>query len=639
MNETLPALLRRNAQQMANRPAIREKNLGVWQTWNWRDYFAHVRDFAAGLAAEGFQRGDRLAVIGDNRPCLYAAQLAAHTLGGVAVPAYQDSIARELAYVLDHAGVSVIVVEDQEQADKILSLRDKLPSLRRLIYDDPRGMTQYRDQLLAAFPSVEAGGRALLQSDPQLIDRAIDAGQPDDVALIAYTSGTTGAPKGAMIRHRNMIAAATNFARAEGIVAGDEWLSYLPMAWVGDSAVSLALTLLTGLTVSCPESPETVRRDLRELGPTGMIGPPRIWENMLSELTVRAADATPLKRVIFERFRSLAERHELLRSEGATVPFALKLRRALGEFLVYRPVRDQLGLLRTRACYTGGAPLGADTFRFFRGFGVNLKQIYGATEVSALLACQPDGEADPNSVGRLLPEVEVRIADDGEVQARAPGMFAGYYRQEEATRSTLTADGWLRMGDAGFFDTRGHLVVIDRVRDVGKLANGDAFAPQFIENKLKFSPFVREAVAFGDARPFVAAMIAIDLATVGNWAERHGLTYTSYMDLAARAEVAELIAGELAKANATLPEGQRVCRFLLLSKEFEADDAEMTRTRKVRRGFVAEKYAAAIEAFYSGATNVETMLEITYEDGRKGTVRGSMTIHKVPDAVPLKQAS
>ena len=639
MNDTLPVLLRRNAQQMADRPAIREKDLGVWQTWNWRDYFAHVRDFAAGLAAEGFQRGDRLGVIGDNRPRLYAAQLAAHALGGIAVPAYQDSIASELAYVLDHAGVSVIVVEDQEQADKILSLRDSLPSLRRLIYDDPRGMTQYRDPLLVAFPTVEAEGRASLQSDPALVDRAIDASQADDVALIAYTSGTTGAPKGAMIHHRAMIAAATNFARIEGIVAGDEWLSYLPMAWVGDSAVSLALTLITGLTISCPESPETVRRDLRELGPTGMIGPPRIWENMLSELTVRAADATPLKRVIFERFRSLAEHHELLRSEGTTVPFALKLGRALGEFLVYRPVRDQLGLVRTRACYTGGAPLGADTFRFFRGFGVNLKQIYGATEVSALLACQPDGEANPNSVGRPLPDVEVRIADDGEVQARAPGMFAGYYRQEEATHGTFTADGWLRMGDAGFFDTRGHLVVIDRARDVGKLASGEPFAPQFIENKLKFSPFVREAVAFGNARPFVAAMIAIDLATVGNWAERHGLTYTSYMDLAARPEIAELIAGELTKANATLPEGQRVRRFLLLSKEFDADDAEMTRTRKVRRGFVAEKYATAIEAFYSGAASVETTLEITYEDGRKGLVRGSMMIHEVPDAVLLKQAS
>lgn len=639
MSATLPALLRRNARDWGDRAGIREKDRGVWQTWRWRDYFAHVRDFAAGLSAEGFGRGDRLAVIGDNRPRLYAAQLAAHALGGIAVPVYQDSIASELAYVLDHAGVSIVVAEDQEQADKILSLREKVPALRRLIYDDPRGMSHYRDALLAAFPAIEAAGQALLAADPGLIDRAIDAGTENDIALIAYTSGTTGAPKGAMIRHRSMIAAAENFAKAEGIRAGDEWLSYLPMAWVGDTAFSLALTLVTGMTTSCPESPETVRRDLRELGPTGLIAPPRIWEAMLSDLSVRAANASPLKRVTFERFRALAEQRELLRAERKPLPVSLRLGCALGEFFVYRPLRDQLGLARTRACYTGGAPLGADTFRFFRGVGVNLKQIYGATEVSALLACQPNGEADPNSVGRPLPDVELRIDPDGEVQARAPGVFAGYYRQEAATRAAFTPDGWLRMGDAGFVDPRGHLVVIDRARDVGKLQTGEAFAPQFIENKLKFSPFIREVVAFGNARPFVAAMIAIDMGTVGNWAERRGLAYTSYMDLAGKPEIAALIAAELEKCNASLPAGQRVRRFLLLAKELEADDAEMTRTRKVRRGFVAEKYAAVIEALYSGAESVETTLEITYEDGRKAIVRGTVAIHGVGASEPRREAA
>jgi len=639
MTVTLPGLLRRNARDWGDRPGIREKDRGVWQTWRWRDYFMHARDFAAGLSAEGFGRGDRLAVIGDNRPRLYAAQLAAHALGGIAVPVYQDSIASELAYVLDHAGVSIVVAEDQEQADKILSLRERLPALRRLIYDDPRGMSYYRDALLASFPSIETAGRALLASDPDLIDRAIDTGAPSDIALIAYTSGTTGAPKGAMISHRSMIAAAENFAKMEGIRAGDEWLSYLPMAWVGDTAFSLALTLVTGMTTSCPESPETVRRDLRELGPTGLIAPPRIWEAMLSDLSVRAADASPLKRAAFEKFRALAERRELLRAERKPIPVSLRLGCALGEFVVYRPVRDQLGLARTRACYTGGAPLGADTFRFFRGIGVNLKQIYGATEVSALLACQPDGEADPNSVGRPLPDVELRIADDGEVQTRAPGVFAGYYRQEAATKAAFTPDGWLRMGDAGFVDARGHLVVIDRARDVGKLQTGEAFAPQFIENKLKYSPFIREAVAFGNARPFVAAMIAIDIGTVGNWAERHGLAYTSYMDLASKPAIAALIAAELEKCNASLPEGQRVRRFLLLAKELEADDAEMTRTRKVRRGFVAEKYAAVIDALYSGAESVETAVEITYEDGRKANVRSAVAIHGVGASEPVREAA
>ena len=635
---TLPGLLRRNARERSSQPAIREKDRGVWQTWSWGAYFERVRDFAAGLVAEGFGRGDKLAVIGDNRPRLYAAQLAAQTLGGVAVPVYQDSIADELAYVLAHAEIAIVVAEDQEQVDKVLSLRPRLPALRRLIYDDPRGMYGYEDALLVAFSAIQSAGQALLLRDADLVDREIDRGVPGDVALMAYTSGTTGAPKGVMITHRNMIAVSEIFARAEGVGPQDEYLSYLPMAWLGDSVFSLGLNLCACVTTSCPESPETVQRDLRELGPSGLIAPPRIWENMLSGLTVKAADASALKIAAFRLFRRLAEYRELLRSENRPLPLALRLGCALGEFMVYRPVRDQLGLARTRACYNGGAPLGAETFRFFRGIGVNLKQIYGATEATALLACQPDGEADPNSVGRPLPGLDIRIADDGEVQASTPGAFAGYYKQDDATRAAFTADGWLRMGDAGFIDTRGQLVVIDRARDVGKLLGGEAFAPQFIENKLKFSPFVREAVAFGDHRPFVAAMISIDLGTVGNWAERRGLAYTSYMDLTRRPEVIALIGADVARCNATLPRAQQVRRFLLLAKELDADDAEMTRTRKVRRRFVAEKYAAVVEAFYGGAASVETTVEITYEDGRKALVSNVTAIQDAVDE-PAREAA
>jgi long-chain acyl-CoA synthetase len=635
---TLPGLLRRNARERAAQPAIREKDRGVWQTWTWRAYFERVRDFAAGLAAEGFGRGDKLAVIGDNRPRLYAAQLAAQALGGVAVPVYQDSIADELAYVLAHAGIAVVVAEDQEQVDKILSLRARLPDLRRLVYEDPRGMYDYRDPLLVAFSAIEAAGQALLVRDAGLVDREIDQGAASDVALMAYTSGTTGAPKGVMITHRNMVAVSEIFARAESVGPKDEYLSYLPMAWLGDSVFSLGLNLCACVTTSCPESPETVQRDLRELGPTGLIAPPRIWENMLSGLTVKAADASALKLATFRLFRRIAEGRELLRSENRRVPLMVRLGCALGEFMVYRPVRDQLGLARTRACYNGGAPLGAETFRFFRAIGVNLKQVYGATEATALLACQPDGEADPNSVGRPLPGLEIRIADDGEVQARTPGAFAGYYKQDDATRAAFTADGWLRMGDAGFIDKRGQLVVIDRARDVGKLLGGEAFAPQFIENKLKFSPFVREAVAFGDQRPFVAAMISIDLDTVGNWAERHGLAYTSYMDLTRKPEVIALIGADVAHCNATLPPAQQVRRFLLLAKELDADDAEMTRTRKVRRRFVAEKYAAVVEAFYGGAASVETAVEITYEDGRKALVSNVTAIQDAADETAREAA-
>ena len=425
----------------------------------------------------------------------------------------------------------MIVVEDQEQVDKILSLKDKLPHLRLLIYDDPLGMRQYHYPFLKSFDEIQAAGRDFGASNPGFVEREIDAGAENDLALLAYTSGTTGNPKGVMLSHHNLIKAAEAFVAAENIRLGDEWLCYLPMAWIGDVLYSTVLSLLVGFTCNCPESPDTVQRDLRELGPTAWLAPPRIWENMLTSVQVRASDASFLKRKLFEHFRRIAERAELLRDDGKKVPLSLKLQLALGEFVVYGPVRDRLGLRRVRWAYTGGAPLGPDTFRFFRSFGVNLKQIYGATELCGLVALQPDAEADPNSVGRVCPSIEVRIDPSSEVLVRSPGMFKGYYKQAEATRDTVTADGWLRTGDAGFVDPRGHLVIIDRAKDVGKLDCGEACAPQFIENKLKFSPFIGEAVAFGHDRPFVAAMIAINGETVSTWAERQAVAYGSYQDL------------------------------------------------------------------------------------------------------------
>jgi len=626
---TFPKLLARNARIWGERPGMREKDRGIWRTYTWRECEAQVRELALGLAALGFRRGDKLSVIGDNRVRLYWAQLAAQALGGVAVPVYQDSIAAELAYVLKHADVAVVVAEDQEQADKILSLRGELPALRELIYDDPRGMGGYQSDILRSYAETQSEGRAFDANHPGRYDRELAQGGGDDIAMIAYTSGTTGVPKGAMLSHRNLIATMQALAEVEDVRSGDDWLCYLPMAWVGDAAYTLGLGLVAGLVASCPEGPETVRRDLRELGPDALLAPPRIWESMLSGLEVKAADATPLKRLVFEGFRALAARRELLASEGKPVPLALALAYRLGEQLVYRPVRDQLGLRNARWCYSGGAPLGADTFRFFRSFGVNLKQIYGATESSALVALQRDGEADPNTVGRTLPGAEVRLDERGEVLVRGPGVFRGYYKQEEATREALTAEGWLRTGDAGLIDPRGHLAIIDRAKDVGKLAGGAPFAPQFVENKLKYSPYIREAVAFGDQRLFVAAMISIDLETVGSWAERRGLAYTSFMDLSRKSEAAELIYGEVVKCNATLPAPLRVRRFLLLAKELEADDAEMTRTRKVRRRFVAQKYAPVIEALYGGRDAVTLSMEITYEDGRKTTMETAMTIHEL----------
>jgi long-chain acyl-CoA synthetase len=636
---TLPRLLQRNARELADRPALREKDRGIWQTWTWRQYHDQVRDFALGLSALGFRRGERLSVIGDNRPRLYAAQVAAQCLGGVSVPVYQDSIAKELAFVWNHADVSVIVAEDQEQIDKVQALKPELATVRLVIYDDPRGMLHYRHDWLLSYEDVQKRGREFAAQHPGFFEAEIAKGQSEDVAMICYTSGTTGNPKGAMLTHANAVEVARIFTTTENVRATDDSLAYLPMAWAGDAVYTLFASLMVGFCANCPESPETVQRDLREVGPTTVLAPPRIWENMLTAVQVRAADAPPLKRWTFERFRAAAERAEVLRADGKPVPPGLKVLCALGEFFVYGPVRDQLGLRRARWALTGGAPLGPDTFRFFRSIGVNLKQVYGSTETTGLVSLQPDHEANPTTAGRPCPGYEVKIGDRGEVLVRSAAIFKGYLKNEEATREVIDTDGWFHTGDAGFIDSRGHLVIIDRAKDVGAVRDGTPFAPQFIENKLKFSPYIREAMALGHERPFVAAMIAIDLTTVGTWAERRGLAYTSYMDLSQKPEVRALIGEEVRKCNATLPEATKVRRFLLLTKDLDADDAEMTRTRKLRRRHIAEKYAAFIEAFYSGRSEVEVTTAITYEDGRQAQITSRVVIEDVDAPVTADTAA
>ena len=626
---TLARLLQRNARDLHDRPAIRETDRGIWQTWSWRQYHDEVRDFALGLAALGFKRGERLSVIGDNRPRLYWAQVAAQCLGGVPVPVYQDSIAKELAFVWSHAECVVIVAEDQEQVDKVMALKAELPALRLVVYDDPRGMSHYKHDWLRSYQSIQELGRQFGAKNPGFFEAEIEKGKPEDVAIICYTSGTTGNPKGVMLTNANAIALAEAFRKADDVRPEDDALAYLPMAWAGDAAYTLFLSLVVGFCANCPESPETVQRDLRELGPTTVLAPPRIWENMLTSVQVKAADAPAFKRWIFERFRGAAERAEILRADGKPIPMSLRLACMIGEVLVYTPIRDQLGLRRAKWALTGGAPLGPDTFRFFRSIGVNLKQVYGSTETTGLVSLQPSNEANPTTAGRPCPGIEVKIADRGEVLVRGPIIFKGYLKNDEATREVIDPDGWFRTGDAGFVDPQGHLVIIDRAKDVGALMDGTPFAPQFIENKLKFSPFVREAVAFGNERPFVTAMIAIDLNTVGNWAERRGIPYTSYADLSQKPEVSELLREEIRKGNETLPESTRIRRFLLLTKDLEADDAEMTRTRKVRRRFVAEKYAAVIEAFYSGGKAVELETTVTYEDGRQAVMKSRVRVEDV----------
>ncbi|HXW30056.1 MAG TPA: AMP-binding protein, partial [Xanthobacteraceae bacterium] len=530
------------------------------------------------------------------------------------------------AFVLEHAEVAVVVAENQEQVDKILSLKEALPRLRLIIYDDPLGLRQYRYLFLKSFEEIQATAREFAAAHPGFIEQELGKGSADDLALLCYTSGTTGHPKGVMLSHRNLIASAETFAALEDIRPTDEWVCYLPMAWVGDALYSTVMSLLVGFTCNCPESPGTVQRDVRELGPMAFVAPPRIWENLLSSVQVRVADASPLKRNLFEYFRALAERRELMRADAKEPSVLMRLGLWVGEILICGPLRDRLGLRRVRWAYTGGAPLGADTFRFFRSIGVNLKQIYGATELCGLAALQSDIEADPNTVGRVCPGIAVRIDTNSEVLVRSPAMFQGYYKQPQATADTVTADGWLRTGDAGFVDPRGHLVIIDRAKDVGKLSDGSAFAPQFLENKLKFSPFIGEAVVFGHERPFVAAMISINAETVGNWAERRGIVYTSFQELSAQARVRELVRNEVRKCNATLPPAAQIRRFLLLHKELDADDNEVTRTRKIRRRFVAEKYNAVVEALYGGRSDVELVTAITFEDGRRATIRSNVAI-------------
>ncbi len=622
--QTIPQYLTRAAQTMGSHPAIREKHLGIWQTYDWNAYNDEVRRFAAGLAALGFGRDDKLSVIGNNRPRLYWAQIAAMCLGGQAVPVYQDAIANELAFVLHHSEAKVIVAEDQEQVDKILSIRDQLPALQWLIYDDDRGLGRYDEPILQSFADVQAKG-----TDTSVVDTAMAAGNPDDTAVICYTSGTTGNPKGVMLSHANLIKTAKIFLQHEDVRRDDDLLSYLPMAWVGDALYGLVVSLMVGCATNCPEEPETVLRDLRELGPTGIVAPPRVWDGMLTSLQVRGGDSSPLKQRIYNYFVDVALRIENLKFEGKPVSGGLKLMHTLGEVLVYGPIRDQLGLRRARWCYTGGAPLGPDTFRFFRGLGVNLKQVYGSTELTGLASLQPNDQANSDTVGPPCSDIEVRIDDArGEVMVRSDGVFRGYYKEPEKTAEAIDGDGWFHTGDAGLIDDKGHLVIVDRAKDVGRLNDGTPFTPQFVELKLKFSPFVNEAVAFGDGQPFVSTMIAIDYETVGKWAERQALPYTNYMDLSQKSEVRELVSEEIRKINLGLPEALRIKRFLLLSKDLDADDNEITRTRKLRRGYIAEKYAPVIDAFYGGGKDVELTLDVTFEDGSQSSLNSRMQIEE-----------
>ncbi|MEQ9556297.1 MAG: AMP-binding protein [Rhodospirillales bacterium] len=629
--DTFPKLLAANARIRGGKPASREKDYGIWQTWTWSEVADQVRALACGLAALGFKRGDRLAIIGDNRPHLYWAMPAAQAVGGVPVPVYQDSVADEMQYVLAHAECRFAVVENQEQVDKLLEIKDRLPLLETIIYHFPRGMRHYTQDFLHLYADVQAKGRAFDTATPGFYDGEVAKGAGGDLAIMVYTSGTTGRPKGVMLSADNLIQTARNAADWEGLTDDDEMLAYLPMAWVGDHIFSIGQAFTHGFCVACPESAETVLQDLREIGPTYFFAPPRIFENILTTVMIRIEDAAPWKQRMFRYFMDLAGRIGRDILDGKPVPMMDRVKYRLGELLVYGPLKNVLGLTRMRLGYTAGEAIGPDIFDFYRSLGLNLKQLYGSTEASVFITIQPNGDIRSDSVGVPAPGVDIRVADTGEVLFKSPGVFQAYYKNDDATAETKTADGWVHTGDAGFLDADGHLKIIDRAKDVGKLTDGTLFAPKYLENKLKFFPYVSEAVTFGDGRGYVAAFINMDLEAVGNWAERRSLAYTGYTDLAGRPEVLELIADCVDKVNADLAQddklaGSQIKRFLILHKELDADDGELTRTRKVRRSVVSERYGDLIAALYSDRDHCEVTATVTFEDGRTDTIHADLKI-------------
>lgn len=633
--DTFPKLLRRNASEFGLQPAFRHKDLGIWQTWSWADVLGIVRAYAVGLQQLGLKQGDTIAIVGANRPRMYWTVLAAQMVRAIPVPVYSDAVADELAYVLGHADVNFVAAQDQEQVDKVLFVAERVPRLQHIVYDEPRGLRDYDHARLTPIEQVIADGQAAFAADPSLaakVDALIDQGEGADTSIILYTSGTTGASKGVMLSAKGCIDAATDTAKFDKLTEKDVALAYLPLAWVGDHYLNYAQGLASGFCMACPEGPETVEQDLREIGPTFYFAPPRVFETMLTRLMIRMEDAAAIKRGMFHYFLKVARRHGEAILTGKPVPLSGRLMYALGRVLVYEPLKNVLGLSRVRVAYTAGEAIGPDLFVFYRSIGLNLKQLYGQTEAFLYVTCQPDGEIYADTVGPPAPNVDIRIAESGEVQFRSPGMFVQYFKDNAKTAEAMTPDGYVKTGDAGFFDEKtGHLKIIDRAKDVGRLKDGTMFAPKYLENRLKFFPNIKEAVTYGDGRDFVAAMINIDLTAVSNWAERNNIAYGSYQELAAHPLVYDMVAKDIAEMNKSLAQekvmaGAQVRRFLILHKELDADDGELTRTQKVRRGFVAERYAPLLTAFYNGAQEADIDTEVTFEDGRKGRIAARLKI-------------
>ncbi|MEW6100009.1 MAG: AMP-binding protein [Pseudomonadota bacterium] len=631
MQTTFPRLLLEHAARRPDAPALREKEYGIWQTLTWAQLAQMVRHLAGGLAEAGLQRGQHVVVIGENRPRLYATMLAAQSLGAVPVPLYQDAVAAEFVYPINNAEVAFAVVEDQEQVDKLLEIRAQCPQLACIWYDDGRGLRNYREPGLESLDALIERGREHDARHPGLFEAEVEKAQADDVAAMFFTSGTTGNPKGVVHTHRSLLDRAEAGARFDHLTEREEVLAYLPPAWIGQNCFSYAQWLVCGYVVNCPESSSTVMIDLKEIGPTYYFAPPRIFEGLLTSVTIRMEDAGRLKRWLYKTFMDVARRVGPKRMDGQRLSFTEKLLYGLGNLLVYGPLRNNLGMSRIRVAYTAGEAIGPDLFTFYRSIGINLKQLYGSTETAVFVCLQPDHEVKADTVGVPIEGVEIKLDANGEILIRSPGLLKEYYKNPQATAEVKTEDGWYRSGDAGFIDASGHLKIIDRAKDVGRMADGSMFAPKYIENKLKFFPHIKEAVAFGDKRDKVCAFINIDFEAVGNWAEKRGLPYAGYTDLAAKPEVYELIRECVEKVNADLAAdeklaGSQIHRFLILHKELDADDGELTRTRKVRRGYIAEKYQVLVDALYAGKSSQYIETQVRFEDGRTGTVSADLAI-------------
>ena len=629
--DTFPRLLAHHARTRPRAPAIREKDLGIWQSWTWHEMQQEVHQIAAGLLQAGFTRGQHLAIIGENRPRLYFTMTAVQCLGGIPVPMYQDAVAAEMAFVFDNAEIRFAVVEDQEQVDKVLEIRERVPHVQQIFYDDPRGLRHYQQTGLQSYEALLASGEQALRQQPTLIEDEISKGRATDVAAMFYTSGTTGNAKGVVLGYDNLIAAGRAGAEMEALGSDEEVLAYLPMAWIGQNIFSYTQWLVCGFTVNCPESAATVTTDMREIGPTYYFAPPRVLEALLTQVMIRMEDASAIKRRLFHYFMGVARNVGGRLLDKQPVGVGDRLLYALGDLLIYAPLRNSLGMSRVRVAYTAGEAIGPDLFTFYRSLGINLKQLYGSTETSVFVCVQENGGVKADTVGPPVKGVEIKLSDGGEILIRSPGLFREYYKAHEATQEAKDAEGWFHTGDAGYFDQSGHLKIIDRAKDVGKLSDGTLFAPKYIENKLKFFPMIKEAVAFGDRREMVTAFVNIDMEAVGNWAERHNLPYAGYTDLAAKPEVLALIRESVGKVNADLASdpaltNAQIHRFIVLHKELDADDDELTRTRKVRRRFIAQKFEQLVETMYSGKTEQYVETAVKFEDGRTGKISATLKV-------------